>query len=96
MCINKLKNNITVQYMITYKMISNVYMLGSRMLYGVLGQIDFTCVITFNKNVIKRYFEVSQLLFDPKYLATTKTCNHIFSFGCGKCNRVLFLATPRN
>ena len=67
-CINKFKLDITILNMIMQEMMSNVYMLRSRMLNGVLANVDSTCIITFDWDVIKFNAIVHQLLFLPQNL----------------------------
>ena len=54
--------------MITQEMMSNVYMLSSRMLNEVLAKVDSTCIVIFDWNVIKFNAIVYQLLFLPQDL----------------------------
>ena len=67
------------------------YVLSPRMHDRVLGQINSTCVITFQRNVIKRYSKVFQLLLHPKTLSTTTSSCNILSLCSGKCYTSLFL-----
>ena len=64
-CINKFKQDITTLHMISKKMMSNINMLGSRMLNGIFAKIYSTCIVTLNWNVIKHYAKVPKLLFLP-------------------------------
>ena len=52
--------------MISQKMISNVYMFGSRILNEILVKVYSTCIITFDWNVIKFNAIVYQLFFCHK------------------------------
>ena len=95
-CINKFKKNITILHMNTQEMMSNIYMLSPRMLNGIFAKVYNTCIVTFNRNVIKFNVIVQQLLFLPQKLQTTKTCCNIFNFSSGQGNRNLFFTKPKN
>lgn len=51
--------------MISKKMMSNVYMLGSRVLNGIFAKVYSTYIVTFDRNMIKLNAIVPKLLFFP-------------------------------
>ena len=59
--------------MITQKMMSDVNMLNSRMLNEIFAKVYSTCIVTFDRNVIKFNAIVLKLLFFPQNLQATTT-----------------------
>ena len=66
--------------MISYEMMFDIYMLRSRMLNGIFGEINCTSVVTQNKDFGMPQIEIFQLMFNAQNLSIAVYCRHIFSF----------------
>ena len=65
---NEPKFYILIFYMISNEMMSNFYMLSSRMMNWVLTKVDGTSVITMNRDPIQVRYVIMQLMFDLENL----------------------------
>ena len=77
-------------------MMPNLNMLGAWVLNKILSDIDGTCVVTKNRNIMHGNTKITQLLFNPYDLSTTTTSSNILNFNSRKSNKNLLFARPRH
>jgi hypothetical protein len=71
-------------------MVSDVYVLGARVLNWILGNIDDTCIVIMNSHGTLRKAVVRQKLLHPEQLNAASTSSYVLHFSNGEENSRLF------
>ena len=78
-----LKINVPFSNMISNEMMTNFNMLSSRMLHGIVSNLNNTFIVTKQWNMFHMYPIIFKSLGHPKKLSTTWTNGNVFRFGSG-------------
>jgi hypothetical protein len=89
-----LYSDISFGLVVSQEVMTNVYVLCSRVVYGVISKLDCPLIVTQEGNLALLTTKVSQSLLHPKQLGTAGAGRHILGFSGGKGNGILFLRTP--
>jgi hypothetical protein len=76
-----LNANVTLQLMISYKVVPYINVLGSSMLNRIVGHLDCTFIVTQQWYLLEFDSKVTQCCFHPKQLCTTTTGTNVFGLG---------------
>jgi hypothetical protein len=88
--------DISFGFMISQKMLPDIYVFGTGMLYWVVGKLDGTLIVTKEWDFVILTTKISQGLPHPKQLSAKSTSSNVFGFGGGKRDTILFFRAPRH
>ena len=75
-----LNRNVTLQHMITKKMMTNLNVLCLRVLNWVVSNLDGTLIVTVERHILHVDAVVLESLFHLQQLSTARTSNNVLSF----------------
>jgi hypothetical protein len=77
-------DDVSLQHMITKKVISNLNVLRPRVLYRVLRDFDGTLVVAQQRYFLQVDPVVLERLLHPKELTAASSSNNVFGFSSGE------------
>ena len=95
-CVDLLQVDKTAFKAVSNEMHLDINMLGFRVLYGILNNLNCSFIITKNSSVKKIQTVIQQLMLHPDDLRAASQSSYILSFSSGCGHSLLFLALPRN
>ena len=76
--------DIALEDMVPKKMMTNLDVLGLRVLYWVVCNLDSTLIVTVERHILHVDAEVLEGLLHPQQLSTSRTSSNVLSFGSGE------------
>ena len=76
--------DIALEDMVPKKMMTNLDVLGLRVLYWVVCNLDSTLIVTVERHILHVDAVVLEGLLHPQQLSTARTSSNVLSFGSGE------------
>ena len=72
--------DVALEHMITKKMMTNLDVLGLRVLNWVMSNLDSTLIVTVERHILHVDAVVLESLLHPQQLSTSRTSGNVLSF----------------
>ena len=72
--------DIALKDMVPKKMMTNLDVLGLRVLYWVIGNLDSTLIVTVERHILHVDVVVLEGLLHPQKLSIARSSSNVFSF----------------